>query len=124
MRILITVLLAAVLFGCSSNKPESVSYAGKIQPILNARCVSCHSAERAEAKIVLSSYTDLMASRILPGKKPVVIPGDHLKSWLFILCSTNQAHYRMPPDTSKQSLLPKEEVALIADWIKQGAMNN
>jgi uncharacterized membrane protein len=124
MRISILLLLAAVLLGCGPKKIEAVSYAGKVQPILNSRCVSCHSAQRAEGHIVLSSYTDLMASRILPGRKPVVIPGDHLKSWLFILCSTNQAHYRMPPDTSNQSLLPKEEITLIADWIKQGAMNN
>jgi hypothetical protein len=124
MRITIILFLAAALIGCGSKKTEPVSYAGKIQPILNSRCVPCHSAERAEGRIVLSSYNDLMASRILPGKKPIVTPGDHLKSWLFILCSTNQAHYRMPPDTSTQSLLPKEEIALIADWIKQGALNN
>ena len=124
MRILAIVILAAALTGCGPKKNEPVSYAEQIKPILNTRCVSCHNAERAEGKIVLSSYTDLMASRILPAKKPIVVPGDHLKSWLFILSSTNQAHYRMPPDTSHQSLLPKEEIALIADWIKQGAMNN
>ena len=124
MRIPLILLIAATLIGCGSKKPEPVSFAGKIQPILNSRCVSCHSAERAEGNIILTSYPDLIASRILPGKKPIVIPGDHLKSWLFILSSTNQAHYRMPPDTSNQSLLPKEEIALIADWIKQGALNN
>ena len=59
-----------------------------------------------------------------PGKKPLLIPGDYMKSWIFILCSTNQPHYRMPPDTASQALLPKEQLSLIADWIGQGAQNN
>lgn len=124
MRLLFAVAIAAVLLGCGGKKAEPVSYSAKIQPILNARCVACHGADRAEGNILLTSYDAMMASRILPGKKPLVIPGDYMKSWLFILSSTNQAHYRMPPDTSGQGLLPREEVALIADWISQGALNN
>lgn len=124
MRTFICVLFVIALAGCSGKKSEPVSYTAKIQPILNQHCVSCHNADRAEGKIVLTSYDALMASRITPGKKPLLIPGDHLKSWLYILCSTNQAHYRMPPDTASQALLPKDEITLIAQWIQQGAPNN
>ncbi len=124
MRYLIIILLAIALASCGGKKPEPISYSAKIQPILNEHCVSCHNADRAEGKIVLTSYDALMASRISPGKKPLLIPGDHMKSWLYILSSTNQAHYRMPPDTASQALLPKEKVALIAQWIQQGAANN
>ncbi len=124
MRLFCAVLIAAALIGCGGKKVEPVSYAAKIQPILNTRCIACHGGDRVEGKIVLTSYDAMMASRILPGKKPLVIPGDYMKSWLFILSSTSQAHYRMPPDTSGQGLLPKDEVALIAEWITQGALNN
>jgi uncharacterized membrane protein len=124
MRLLIAVVIAAALIGCGGKKAEPVSYSAKIQPILNQRCVSCHGADRAEGNILLTSYDAMMASRISPGKKPLVIPGDFMKSWLYILSTTNQAHYRMPPDTASQGLLPKEEAMLIAEWIAQGAVNN
>jgi hypothetical protein len=124
MRLLAAMIIAVTLAGCGGKKVEPVSYTAKIQPILNQRCVSCHTAERAEGKILLTSYDAMMASRILPGKKPLVIPGDYMKSWLYILSTTNQAHYRMPPDSASQGLIPKEEAALIAEWIAQGALNN
>lgn len=124
MRLPLLILLASLLVGCGKKAPEPISYREQIQPILNARCISCHGNENAEGGIVLTSYESLMASRIKPGKKPLVVPESYPKSWLYILCSTDQAHYRMPPDTLDLTLLPKTEIALIADWITQGAKNN
>jgi hypothetical protein len=124
MRMVALILLAALLAGCGKKTPEPVSYREQIQPILNARCISCHSTQRAERRIELTSYESLMSSRIPRGKKPLVIPENYPKSWLYILCSTNQPHYRMPPDTLDLTLLPKAELMLIAEWIKQGAKNN
>lgn len=124
MRLPVMILILVLLAGCSHTAPEPVSYNAQIQPILTARCTSCHGAEKAEGKVLLTSYEALMASRIMPGKKPLVTPGEHLKSWLYILCATDQPHYRMPPDTTDLTLVPKTELALIADWIAQGAKNN
>jgi hypothetical protein len=124
VRLSIILLIAALLAGCGKKTPEPVSYQQQIQPVLNTRCVSCHGDQNAAAKIILTSYDNLMKSRIMPGKKPLLIPHDHLKSWLYILCSTDQPHYRMPPDTLNQTLLPKHELELIANWIAQGAKNN
>ena len=124
MRLPAIIFIALLIPGCGKKAPDSISYRDHIQPILNARCISCHRTEKAEGKIVLVSYDALMNSRILPGKKPLVIPSSHVQSWLYILCATDQPHYRMPPDTSNRSLLPKAELALVADWINQGAKNN
>jgi len=124
MRLSVMILLIALLVGCGKKAPEPVSYRDQIQPILNNRCVSCHGTERAEGKIVLTSYETLMSSRIFPGKKPLVTAGEYRKSWLYILCSTDQTHYRMPPDTLDLTLLPKAELLLISEWITQGANNN
>lgn len=124
MRSIVTVLLLALIAGCSSRKDAPVSYAATIQPILTQRCASCHNAERAEGTIVLTSYSDLMNSRIRISKKPIVMPGEFVKSWLYIVCSTNQPDYHMPKDTAAGCLLTKEEVALIGDWIAQGALDN
>ncbi len=124
MRLFLMMFLASLLTGCGTKEPDPVSYRDQIQPILNARCLSCHGTEKAEGTIMLTSYETLMGSRILPGKKPLVIPGDYVKSWLYILCATDQEHYRMPPDSADLTLLPKTELALIAEWINQGAKDN
>ena len=124
MRLPIVFLVAGLLVGCGKKGLEPVSYEKQIQPILNKNCISCHGTEKAEGGILLTSYDNLMNSRILPGKKPLVVPESYVKSWLYILCSTDQPHYRMPPDTLNKTLLPKSELTLIAEWIAQGAKNN
>jgi uncharacterized membrane protein len=124
VRLSVTMLIACLLIGCGKKAPEPVSYGTQIQPILNKRCVACHGTQEAEGGIRVDSYENLMNSRILPSKKPLVIPQNHLKSWLYILCSTDQPHYRMPPDTMQLTPLPKEELELIANWIMQGAKEN
>jgi len=124
MRTTALLLIGFLLVGCGKKSIAPVKYMAHIQPIMNDRCVSCHGSERAEGKIVLTSYEALMASRILPGKKPLVVPGDYAKSWLYILCATDQPHYRMPPDTMRITPLPKADLELIANWIAQGAKND
>lgn len=121
MRILIVVLIAVLLVGCGH---KTVSYREQIQPILNARCTKCHATETRRVKIVLTSYDDFMNSRTVSGKEPLVVPENPYQSRLYILCSTSQAHFRMPPDTSSITPLPTEELDLVRKWILQGAKNN
>jgi hypothetical protein len=115
------LLLACIVFGCGQ-KP--VSYRDQIQPVLNTRCVKCHGGEMTLGKISLTSYESLMSSKTISGKQPLVYPGSPTESRLYILCATNQAHFRMPPDTSAITPLPGPELELLAKWITQGAKNN
>jgi hypothetical protein len=66
----------------------------------------------------------VMSARTPRGKKLLVMPGDATESWLYILSGTDQLHFRMPPDTSHATPLPKEEVSMIGKWILQGAKDN
>ncbi len=115
------LLLVFIVFGCGQ-KP--VSHRDQIQPILNNRCVKCHGGERTLGKIALTSYGSLMGSKTISGKQPLVYPGSLTESRLYVLCATNQAHFRMPPDTSAITPLPGAELELLAKWITQGAKNN
>jgi uncharacterized membrane protein len=123
MRLLTVAILLVFLTGCSQRKP--VNYQAQIQPILNTHCVRCHSTEKPTKKINLSSYALMTASRAsISGKQPLVIPGSPAESRLYVLCATNQAHFRMPPDTSSVTPLPVEELELLKKWIEQGAREN
>jgi len=123
MRILLMFLLACFILGCTSN-PKMVSYREQIQPILNERCVNCHGTALASARIDVSSFEALMASRTVSGKKPLVVPERPAESWLYILAATDQPHFRMPPDSAKLTPTPKHELEMLARWITQGAKNN
>ena len=101
-----------------------MSYREQIQPILSDRCVRCHGTETSRGKIVLTSYETLMSSRTVSGKRPLVVSGNISESWLYILSATTQPHFRMPPDTSSVTPLPKKDLDLIGKWILQGAPNN
>ena len=119
------MLGAAEGFPVTLCMPENVSRERKqIQPVLNARCVSCHGAENAAGKIVLASYEGVMNSRTAKGKKPLVVSGNPSDSWLYILSGTDQPHFRMPPDTSHVTPLPQDELQVLGKWIMEGARNN
>jgi len=121
MRSFQILFLALILVGCGQ-KP--VSYRDQVQPILTARCVSCHGPNVSRAKIMMGSYQELMNSKTRSGKQPLVIPGNLDESRLYVLCSTMQLQFRMPPDTSHKTPLPKEELVLLSKWIMQGAKDN
>lgn len=124
MRPLVLLIVACCVLGCGQKTVKPISYREQIQPILNSQCVKCHGMEVTRGKVVLTSYKSLMESRTFPGKKPLVVPQEPAKSWLYIVCATNQPHYRMPPDTSTVVALPKEQVQLLAKWIEEGAKDN
>jgi hypothetical protein len=121
MRILGILVLVFVLIGCGQ-KP--VSFHAQIQSILNNRCTSCHSAEKAPDRIVLTSYDSLLSSKATRWEKPIVVPGKPSESWLYLVTESDQQHFRMPPDTPRVVSIPKNEVVLIGKWILQGAKNN
>jgi hypothetical protein len=115
------LIIVTLIAGCG-RKP--VSYREQIQPVLNARCTQCHGTEVSRGKIVMSSYASFMNSRTVSGKEPLVAPGNPYKSRLYILCETNQPHFRMPPDTSSVTPLPAAELDLLRHWITEGAKDN
>ena len=116
------ILIAVVLIAGCGRKP--VSFREQIQPVLNAKCTQCHGTDISRGKINMSSYAAFMNSRTVSGKEPLVLPGNPYQSRLYILCETNQPHFRMPPDTSSITPLPTAELDLLRHWITEGAKDN
>lgn len=129
-----TAVVAAVigcgLVGVAATSPsaraaagdEVVSYRLDVQPILTAHCGECHQrggAGTASSGLDMSSYGALMA-----GTKhgAIVVPGDPLTSNLLVLVEGRaDPSLRMPHN---QRPLLRQQIAIIRDWIKQGAKDN
>jgi hypothetical protein len=115
-RILAVVVAWSLGVGAVS-AAEPVDFAAQIEPILVERCAKCHGEAKAQAKLRLDSVAALQ-ERI--GAKPqLVVAGKPDESVLYqrlVLPTDNPK--RMPKGGDP---LPKEQIELIAEWIKQGA---
>ena len=90
----------------------SVDYETEIQPIWNANCGGCHTSN-SQGGLNLSNYENLMSSG-------AVIPGDHMNSSLYDrITRPESAQGDMPPAGS----LSDSDIALIAEWIDEGALS-
>ena len=121
MRYISMLMIAVLVFGCGK---KAVSFRDQVLPVLNARCTRCHGSEVARGKIAMYSYASFMSSHTVSGKEPLVVAGSPYQSRLYILCETNQPHFRMPPDTSGIMPLPPEELDILRHWIAEGAKDN
>ncbi len=91
----------------------AVTFQNDILPIFQAKCVSCHGADRKKIKGGLDVRT--VASLLRGGDSgPALVRGDPDKSLLWDSVSTNQ----MPPGKAK---LTANEKAKIRQWILDGA---
>jgi hypothetical protein len=114
--------LAAVAWSGAASAEEQVSYKLDVQPILQSRCVECHSpgGQGYEASgLDLTSYKGLMK-----GTKhgAIVVPGDPFTSNLIVLVEGRaNPTVRMPHN---QRPLLKQQTEILRLWVKQGAKDN
>ncbi|WP_026810466.1 c-type cytochrome domain-containing protein [Arenibacter latericius] len=96
---------------------ESNFYNQVIQPILNNKCLSCHSPNKSKGDLQLND-----AEGILKGGEngDVIIPKDAKNSPLYARLILPQDHEdHMPPKEKTQ--LSKEEIEVIKAWIETGS---
>ena len=110
-------LMPAVL--CAQNMDAGkVSFEKQILPILQDRCFECHSDAKKKPKGKLR--VDSKSWILLGGKNgPVIVAGQPDRSPLFARASLPEDDDDvMPPDGE---MLGKEQLALIRQWISDGA---
>lgn len=101
---------------------DSISYNFDIRPILSDKCFICHGPDANKRQAGLRLDIAENAYKALdenPGAH-AIIPGDPLKSQVFLRISSPDSMFRMPPAESNLSLT-KGEIQLIKRWIEQGA---
>ena len=102
--------------------PATVSFAGQIVPIFSANCVGCHGGTANMFLTPTEAYSNLINVPAQTGTcagTPRVNPGNSAQSALYLrvngVCSQ-----RMPLG----GRLPDADIALIRQWIDEGARNN
>ena len=126
MKALYLTMAAAVVVlaacGHKEKQAASVSFASQVKPILDQNCIECHKAAGqgySKSGLRLDSYESLMA-----GTKfgPVIKPGSAISSSLYLLIAGKaDQSIRMPHNRAP---LSNESVAVIKNWIDQGAKDN
>lgn len=89
-------------------------YRRRVRGILQAQCVKCHSGNRLEGDLDLSSRATLLQGG---SRGPAVVPGDHRQSLLWRMA----AHLQEPFMPYERPKLADADLAALAQWIDDGA---
>jgi dipeptidyl aminopeptidase/acylaminoacyl peptidase len=98
----------------ASAQPLSASFTADIQPILQSKCLACHSSSSKMGGLVMENYESLMKGGI---HGPSIIPGKSEESRIFLMLE-GKVQPRMPFGGDP---MPAEEIATIKAWIDAGA---
>jgi hypothetical protein len=112
-------LVSTAMVGCSD---PVVSYSAQVEPVLEKRCMECHQPGGKgyeESGLDMSSHASLMRGTRFG---PIVEPGEPLNSVLNQLVEGRaDPSIAMPHGRAS---LPDREIALLREWVAQGAANN
>jgi hypothetical protein len=98
--------------------PAQIEFFEKsVRPLLEERCVECHSAAKGKTKGGLA-LDNASAVRKGGDTGPVLVPGAPEKSLLVKAVTYADPDLKMPPDNKQ---MPAEQVAILQEWVRSGA---
>ena len=120
-RFIVLILLVGLLSSCATHQ---VSYQEDVAPILQSRCVECHTSPNGSGYkatgLELDSYDAVMQGTVYG---PIIIAGDSRRSIFNMLIEGRAGKLQRMPH-QKEDGLNEEEIKLLSDWVNQGALNN
>src|SRR5207244_3440410 len=112
--------LAALLTAAQAARAQApkgpVSFINDVAPILKENCFACHDAKKRKGKFDMTTYEGFRKGG---DHDDPVAPGKPDESYLLDLVKAADAS-RMPPRDSGEAL-PREKIAVIEQWVKEGA---
>jgi hypothetical protein len=118
----IAAALAAALAGQAAVQgAQGVAYNRDIRPILSANCFVCHGPDKSHRQADLRLDVREVAVSNRPNHAIAIVPGRHADSALFQRITSTDPKTMMPPPTSEKKLTPRE-IALLTQWLDQGAV--
>ena len=110
----------AVLFGLLASRlgaaEMAIQFTKDVAPILVAKCLACHNADKAKGGYRLQNFEALLQAGA--SKEAPVVAGNATASKLFQLITARDEDDRMP---QKDDALPAAQIATLRQWIEQGA---
>lgn len=109
----------------SGYQGEAISYNSQVRPILSDRCYACHGPDAANQKSPFR-LDSLEASRMnlaREGEAPRhgIVPGDPDASLVIQRIVSKDPSEQMPPPEAKKKRITEEELAILRQWIAEGA---
>ena len=117
-----TCLLIALLCISTAALAADLEYYRDVYPFLKANCISCHNKTTTKADLNMET-PELMIKGGESG--PSIIPGKGAES-LIVTASLHTKDMEMPPPNNKSgavNLIP-EQIAILKEWIDQGAKSS
>ncbi len=109
------IFLFATPQAAFSQTKQTVSFIQDVAPIFKKNCFACHDAKTRKGKLDLTTYATFRKG----GTKDDPIEVGQPKFSILMLMLTDKGPNRMPP--KEFNALKKEELEIIAKWIKEGA---
>ncbi len=104
---------------------EKISFSSQVRPILSNNCYACHGPDshNQTSPFRLDTEERSRANLAKAGEPPRygVVPGKPEESLLLQRIATKDPHEIMPPPYGKKPTLTEEQIATVAEWIRQGA---
>jgi len=101
------------------NVQTRIDFEKHIRPILESRCLTCHSAENSEGDYDLTTRSSALETGSEP---PSIKPFRPLESTLFTRTKLEQDDDLLMPPKNSGGPLPAGEIELLRLWISQGAI--
>lgn len=95
--------------------PKTIRFNDHIRPIFTAHCTACHGGVKQAGEVSF-----VYREQVLPPDGWIVEPGDPEASILIERVIEKDPDLRMPPPDHGPAL-SKREIALLTEWIRQGA---
>ncbi len=112
-----SVLLGLLLAATAAPAAGKIDFASQVKPILEAACVHCHGTEKDKGDFRLHTLEDAAKGN---ENGPGLTPKDPTKSAIYTtLILPADDDMVMPPE--KEGLLDAAQVAVIKQWIEEGA---
>ncbi len=100
--------------------PSAIDFNRDVRPILSDKCFHCHGPDAAHREADLRLDVEESAKADL-GDYHAIVPGKPAESALIERITTEDVDERMPPEDSGKDLT-NEEIAILRQWVEQGAV--
>lgn len=124
----VAAVVLAVASSCSSYVPVCKApaqpasgvpdlYTSQVQPIFCSNCYRCHAGLNHRGGLTLDTRAALMRG----GKKGIVVVPGHPEQSLLIKLIRHEGPPKDPMPMPPKSKLSDAEIAVITEWVKEGA---